>query len=68
MEPYKPLTSEDVTAWRLQQPPAAKPRRPQPYTPTPEEQAELDAITSTTAKVTRYRAMRDAAQRQGGGG
>jgi hypothetical protein len=36
-------------------------RRPAPdYKPSPEQQAELDAITNRDARVTRYREMRDA--------
>jgi len=68
MEDVTLSPQERLTRWRQTQPPVEKPRRPQPYTPTAEEQAELDAIPSTTARVTRWREMQAAAQRQGGGG
>jgi hypothetical protein len=56
-------------SWRLAQGEAHQPsvqreqRRPvQDYTPTAEQQAELDAITNRDARVTRYRQLRDAQQ------
>ena len=50
--------SERLTLQRTHNPQPPVVRRPvQGYTPTPEQQAELDTITNRDAKVTRYREM-----------
>lgn len=52
---------EQLTQWhKANPPPTVHARRPQQgYVPSPEEQAELDAIPNMHARTTRYREMRD---------
>jgi hypothetical protein len=53
--------SERLTRWRQTQPPPV-PRRPQPFTPTPAQQAQLEALP-VLQRLTVYRSMQEEAQR-----
>ena len=57
-------TTTRLTLWRRANPSPQKDKWPKPYTPTPTEQATLDAISDPVARLTAYRILRDKAQQE----
>jgi hypothetical protein len=53
---------ERLARWRETQQQAVTKRWPKVYLPTPAEQHELNQIANPSARLTRFRAMRDAAE------